>query len=118
MKQEPCEDFIPASPIPSHESIGEDVSSPKAGKDEVDLELARSVSGPVYSIFSPRAKLIIVMAVSVSSLISPLGATTFYPALDILAKDLHVTPTLINLSLTTYMVCSTRSMLVLELKAD
>lgn len=46
----------------------------------------------------------IVIAVSISSLISPFGATTFYPALDVIAEDLNVTPTLINLSLTTYMV--------------
>lgn len=66
--------------------------------------LDRVTTGPPYSIFSPKTKAFIVIAVSISSLISPLGATTFYPALDVLAKDLHVTPTLINLSLTTYMV--------------
>ncbi|EMC95464.1 hypothetical protein BAUCODRAFT_40468, partial [Baudoinia panamericana UAMH 10762] len=57
-----------------------------------------------YSIFSHKAKMFIVVAVSISSLISPFGATTFYPALNVLAEDLHVTPSLINLSLTTYMI--------------
>ncbi|KAK3710066.1 hypothetical protein LTR37_010497 [Vermiconidia calcicola] len=69
-----------------------------------DMELSRTVSGPPYSIFSPRAKMFIIISVSISSLISPFGATTFYPALNVIARELDVTPTLINLSLTTYMI--------------
>lgn len=64
------------------------------------------MSGPPYTIFTPKAKMFIVIAVSISSLISPFGATTFYPALDTIADDYGVSPTLINLSLTTYMVCA------------
>jgi hypothetical protein len=71
---------------------------------EPGIELSRTVSGPPYTIFSSRAKMFIVLSVSVSSLISPFGATTFYPALNVLAADLKVTPTLVNLALTTYMV--------------
>lgn len=79
------------------------------GPDDIEQgeqrpELTRLPSAPPYSIFSHRAKLFIVISVSVSSLISPFGATTFYPALNVLAKDLNVTPTLINLALTAYMV--------------
>ncbi|KAK4623903.1 Citrate exporter 1 [Fulvia fulva] len=73
-------------------------------QDETRLQLQRTVSGPPYTIFTPRAKLFIIIAVSISSLISPFGATTFYPALDTIANDYGVTPTLINLSLTTYMI--------------
>ncbi|EME45832.1 hypothetical protein DOTSEDRAFT_71507 [Dothistroma septosporum NZE10] len=75
-----------------------------ATQDGRRLQLQRTVSGPPYTIFTPRAKLFIVIAVSVSSLISPFGATTFYPALDTIADDYGVSPTLINLSLTTYMI--------------
>ncbi len=72
---------------------------------EPRIELSRTVSsGPPYTIFSHRAKMFIVVSVSVSSLISPFGATTFYPALNVLAKQLNVSPTLVNLALTTYMV--------------
>ena len=74
-------------------------------RDGENLELSRTVStGPPYTIFSPRAKIFIVASVSVSSLISPFGATTFYPALNVLADQLHVTPTMINLALTAYMI--------------
>lgn len=71
------------------------------------MQLTRTVSsGPPYTIFSARTKLFIVWSVSISSLISPFGATTFYPALNTLARELDVTPSLINLALTTYMVLS------------
>ncbi|CAK4033496.1 transporter AQR1 [Lecanosticta acicola] len=83
------------------------ISSPGASITQdgtARLSLQRTVSGPPYTIFTPRAKMFIVIAVSISSLISPSGATTFYPALDTIAADYHVTPTLINLSLTTYMI--------------
>ena len=98
---------VPEERLPGEEEI----ESPADGEDVQQaaprLELQRTVSGPPYSIFTPRAKIFIVVSVSISSLISPFGATTFYPALDVIAKDLGVTPTLINLSLTTYMVSTT-----------
>ncbi|KAF2765468.1 MFS general substrate transporter [Teratosphaeria nubilosa] len=72
--------------------------------DGTEGPLERVVSGPPYTIFSPASRLFIVITVSLSALISPFGATTFYPALDVLADELHVTPSLINLSLTTYMI--------------
>lgn len=100
---------IPEDRMPGEEDIESpaerDPNEKQQRQDEGPrLELQRTISGPPYSIFTPRAKMFIVVAVSISSLISPFGATTFYPALDVIAKDLGVTPTLINLSLTTYMV--------------
>lgn len=74
-------------------------------EDEHENELTRVPSGPPYSAFSPKSKMIIVALVSVSALISPFGATTFYPALNVFAKQLNVSPAMVNLSLTTYMVC-------------
>ena len=89
-------------------SVEDDASqhSPDADveRDAPNLGLSRTVSGPPYTIFSHRAKIFIVASVSVSSLISPFGATTFYPAINVLADELHVTPTLMNLALTTYMI--------------
>ena len=94
------------------ESIDYEAASQRSHDSDIDieerpqrLELSRTVStGPPYTIFSSRAKVFIVASVSVSSLISPFGATTFYPAINVLADQLHVTPTLINLALTTYMI--------------
>lgn len=99
-------------PLTQPESVQQDTPSTQPPTPEADAleagrngpDLSRTVSAPPYSIYSPKAKSFIVAMVSVSSLISPFGATTFYPALDVLAAELHVTPSLINLALTTYMV--------------
>ncbi|KAF2423115.1 MFS general substrate transporter [Tothia fuscella] len=66
--------------------------------------LSRVVSTPPYSIFSSKTKGFIVFMVCISALISPFAATLFYPALNVLAEQLHVTSSLVNLSITTYML--------------
>jgi hypothetical protein len=66
--------------------------------------LQRQVSGPPYSIFSPAMKMWIIFLVSISALISPFAATTYYPALNVLSDVLHISPTMTNISITTYMV--------------
>lgn len=92
------------SPTTSQNSDQAGAQQQNSAQDGERLELQRTVSGPPYTIFTAKAKMFIVVAVSISSLISPFGATTFYPALDTIAADYGVSPTLINLSLTTYMV--------------
>lgn len=102
---EAVEDPTPIAPQIS-DNTGEHLAVERSLSPQDDLrpQLARTISAPPYTIFTHRAKIFIIASVSISSLISPFGATTFYPALNDLAADLHVTPTLINLSLTTYMV--------------
>lgn len=73
-------------------------------KNEPQASLERQVSGPLYSVFSKGMKIWTICLVSVSALISPFGATTFLPALNVMSDVLHVTPTQVNISITTYMV--------------
>lgn len=73
-------------------------------KDAGEEALQRQVSGPPYSVFSSRMKIWIITLVSVSALISPFGATLFYPALNVLSEVLDVTPSMTNVAITTYMV--------------
>ena len=68
------------------------------------LARVASGSGPPHSIFSKSSKIFIVFLVSLSALVSPFAATLFYPALNVLAKQLNVTQSMVNLSITTYMV--------------
>jgi hypothetical protein len=68
--------------------------------------LQRQASGPPYSIFSSRMKAWIIFLVSISALISPFGATTVLPALNVLTDVLDITPSKANISITTYMVSS------------
>ncbi|KAI9733473.1 MAG: hypothetical protein M1818_007221 [Claussenomyces sp. TS43310] len=59
---------------------------------------------PPFTIFSPAQKTFIIMMTSLAALFSPLTANIYYPALDTLASDLHVSHGLINLSITTYLI--------------
>jgi len=103
-------------PLVPEKSADWDVIEPNE-EHEADIEqdggkpeLTRTASGPPYTIFSPRTKIFIIVLVSISGLISPFGAVTFYPALPLLARDLDVTPSLINIALTTYMVSLTTNL--------
>lgn len=65
---------------------------------------ARIYSGPAYSAFSRGTKIYITVMVTISSIISPMTANVYYPILTEVARDLGVTISLINLTITTYMV--------------
>ncbi|KAL2868055.1 putative citrate synthase [Aspergillus lucknowensis] len=58
-----------------------------------------------YSIFTPAQKRLIILTAAIASSFSPLSANIYYPALNALARDLHVTDAQINLTITTYMIC-------------
>ncbi|KKK16625.1 hypothetical protein ARAM_000515 [Aspergillus rambellii] len=58
-----------------------------------------------YSVFSPTAKRLIILTATLASSFSPLSANIYYPALNALAKDLNVSSSQINLTITTYMIC-------------
>lgn len=58
-----------------------------------------------YSVFSKTQKRLIILTASLTSSFSPLSANIYYPALNSIAKDLRVSPSQINLTITTYMVC-------------
>lgn len=71
-----------------------------------DLEALTPVPtrGPVYSVFSKSQKRYIVFMTAWAGFFSPLSANIYFPALNQLATDLHVSNGLINLTLTSYMV--------------
>ena len=76
-----------------------------AEADARDLEdLAVVTTGPVYSAFSTWKKRYIVIAVTFAAFISPTSSNIYFPALNPLRTDLNVSPTLINLTLTSYMI--------------
>jgi multidrug resistance protein len=59
---------------------------------------------PPYSIYTLWEKRFIVLAASLSAFFSPLTAQIYLPALPTLSKDFNVTPSQINLTVTTYMI--------------
>ena len=76
-----------------------------AEKTTEDLEaLHQTPSGPVYSVFNDRQRKFIVFMVACAGFFSPLSANIYFPALNALSRDLHVSNELINLTLTSYMI--------------
>ena len=61
-----------------------------------------------FSVFTLGQKRAIIFTASVASLFSPLAANIYFPALNTLASDLHVSTNLINLTVTTYLVRHTK----------
>ena len=81
-----------------HESGAEDDDGP-------DVEgLAPVNTGPAYSVFTHGQKIYIIAMVTFAAFISPLSANIYFPALNPLSHDLNVSNTLINLTLTSYMI--------------
>lgn len=64
----------------------------------------QAIVGAKYSIFTINEKRAIVFAAAAGAFFSPLSAQIYFPALDALSRDLHVSVTEINLTVTTYMV--------------
>ena len=71
-----------------------------------DLEQLATVStnGPAYTVFSSRQVWFIIGMASWAGFFSPVSGNIYFPALNTLARDLDVSSTLINLTLTSYMI--------------
>lgn len=57
-----------------------------------------------HSLFTRQQKMIITVLVSLASVFSPMSATIYVPALPTIASDLNVSVSLVNLSVTSYMI--------------
>lgn len=106
--RDPQANKTPLHQGPEHDD--EDLGGPSTATasdehESADLEaVARVQSGPPFSVFSKRQKQYIVFLTAWAGLFSPLSANIYFPALNTLAADLKVTSSLINLTLTSYMI--------------
>ena len=79
-------------------SVQDTESQPKIatqGGDVTDVD---------YSVFTDSQRRYIVFMASWAGFFSPVSSQIYFPALNTLAEDLHVSNSLINLTLTSYMV--------------
>ncbi|KAF2100168.1 putative MFS transporter [Rhizodiscina lignyota] len=91
---------------------GPDASDPPASEptknyieaQNADLTLSRTKSEKPYTAFSPAAKWFIVVMTAMASFFSPLSGQIYFPVLPILTKSYHLSESLINVSVTTYMI--------------
>ncbi|KAI0184177.1 major facilitator superfamily domain-containing protein [Xylaria flabelliformis] len=63
-----------------------------------------AAEGKKYSIFTTLEKRGIVLAAAAGAFFSPLSAQIYFPALDALSRDLKISITEVNLTVTTYMI--------------
>lgn len=87
------------------------VPEPSSGDTDLSqpihlLEIGPSIDSPEppYTVFSYWEKVGIIILVSFLAMISPLSSTVFLPAIPSIAKDMGVSISLINLTVTTYLV--------------
>lgn len=64
---------------------------------------SQRAEGP-YSIYSKKTKTFLIISVSFMAIISPLSSAVYLPAIPLISRDLNVSPSLINLTITTYQV--------------
>lgn len=82
-------------PSVSHPESGQDANAGTRSGDLADVD---------YSVFTVNQRRYIVFTASWAGFFSPVSSQIYFPALNTLAKDLHVSNSLINLTLTSYMV--------------
>lgn len=73
--------------------------------DQAEPELAlQTTQTPVFSVFTLPQKRFIVLMVAMAGFFSPLSANIYFPALNTLAADFHTSNSIMNLTLTSYMI--------------
>ncbi|KAJ1554372.1 hypothetical protein HK405_005260 [Cladochytrium tenue] len=83
------------------------VAAPSSGEDSTERGPFTVVDKPAltnYSIYSNWQKRAIVITASISAFFSPLNAQIYLPALTVLADEMGVSNSAINLTVTTYMI--------------
>ena len=74
-------------------------------KHDVESPIVESASPPVpYSIFTKTQKALIVTIISVAATFTAFASNIYFPAIPTIARDLSVTPELLNLTVTSYMI--------------
>jgi hypothetical protein len=76
-------------------------------EDTTDNEHRQDESSPEHFIrgaLSARQKLLTVFIASLATFVSPMSASIYYPSVDALRKDLHVSTAMINYTNTSFKV--------------
>ncbi|KAL8785849.1 MAG: hypothetical protein Q9195_008473 [Heterodermia aff. obscurata] len=93
--------------------------APTPQSNALDHEVGTSKPAEAcYSTFSKKSKRGIVLLVALAGFFSPLSANIYFPALDYIASDLHVSLELMNLTITAYLICQGTIALAISVVAD
>ncbi|CAK4024176.1 related to dityrosine transporter [Lecanosticta acicola] len=114
--EEPFEEKAGAEdhPSPTGPSSAHSIRTARTEQDQPDGQNERqqdverlqttTTNTPVWSVFSTQQKRFIVFMVALAGFFSPLSANIYFPALNTLAADFGTTESVMNLTLTTYMI--------------
>ena len=98
-------------------SDGNQISGPSGPAQQTRKAEASDLSGEAppenydepqeapYTVFSTATKRGIVGIVALAGFFSPLSANIYFPALNYMGEDLHVSLELMNLTITAYLIC-------------
>ncbi|KAJ5378224.1 uncharacterized protein N7496_005633 [Penicillium cataractarum] len=84
-----------------------DILSEKPAENDREAEEEEEADGAAeapYSVLPSGEKAFVIIMGSFAALISPLSSSAYLPALNTLARDMHVSVSLINLTITTYLI--------------
>ncbi|KAI2641281.1 major facilitator superfamily domain-containing protein [Xylaria nigripes] len=95
---------IPEEDRQSHDTIERAEAGIKDDVQDTATELPPAGQKNKYTIYTVVEKRLIVFAAAAGAFFSPLSAQIYFPALDALSRDLHVSVTQVNLTVTTYMI--------------
>jgi hypothetical protein len=87
----------PAIQKPSHEKTREQ-------ETKTQQEPETTKNQPPHTILTEKEKIFTIIVASFAAFISPVSAAIYFPALPSLSRDLHVSISTINLTITVYMV--------------
>ena len=89
-------------------SQGPDSQDEKANQknedDASNVNPVYNVDDKPYSVFTHNEKRIIILCTGLSQFFSPISSQIYFPSLDAIASDLHVSSSLVNLTITVYLV--------------
>ncbi|KAK4499136.1 hypothetical protein PRZ48_009648 [Zasmidium cellare] len=106
-KEETEAPSVRSSHISIHsQHLGHDRQDAGEDPDPRDLESLHTATTntPPWSVFTVQQKRFIVLMVALASFFSPLSANIYFPALNTLSADFGTSESVMNLTLTTYMI--------------
>ena len=97
LKSEEEEEVLPVST--RKESLDKPTDTEKVVRSQHDID------EKPYSVFTYNEKRLIALCCGMAAFFSPVSGQIYFPSLPSIAKDLNVSMTLVNFSITSYIVC-------------
>jgi hypothetical protein len=95
---------LPSQTKPERETETEIAANVSKASDATCVEPVVAPEQPPHTLLKEKQKIFTILMASFAAFISPVSASIYYPALNTLARDLEVTVSTINLTITVYMV--------------